>query len=63
MGRPPDLTPEEAEEVRLLYYDRSAKWTTGALARLYRVQPSTIRAAIDRRGAYARKPSKPGEKR
>jgi hypothetical protein len=27
MGRKPDLTPEEAEEVRLAYYDRNAKWT------------------------------------
>ena len=63
MGRRPDLTPEEAEEIRLRYYDRSAKWTPAALARFYRVRPTTIHAVIDRRGAYARKfPSKPGGK-
>ena len=63
MGRKPDLTPEQAEEVRVRYYDRAAKWTVTALAHSYRVRTSTIRAAIDRKGAYARKyPSKPGER-
>ena len=43
------------------YYDRDAWWTVTALVRSYRVQPSTIHAVLDRRGAYARKyPSKPG---
>jgi hypothetical protein len=44
------------------YYDRDAKWTVAALARSFRVQPSTIRAVLGRRGTYARKyPSKPGD--
>ena len=32
MGRKPDLSPEEAEDVRRAYYDRSARWTVRALA-------------------------------
>jgi Mor family transcriptional regulator len=63
MGRKPDLTPEEAEEVRTSYYDRNARNTAATLARLYRVNITTIYAVINRSGAYARKyPSKPGEK-
>lgn len=64
MPRKPDLTPEEADEVRDLYAG-PGKWTVAGLARSFRVQPSTIRAAIDRKGAYAAKkqPWKPGDPR
>ena len=63
MGRRPDLTPEEAEDVRRAFYDRSAKWTALTLAHCYRVNASTIYAVLNRRGAYARKaPAKPGGK-
>jgi hypothetical protein len=48
MGRKPDLTPEEAEDVRRLYYDRTAKWTVAALARSFGVQPTAIRADNNR---------------
>jgi hypothetical protein len=64
MGRKPDLNPEEAEEVRIHYYDRAAKWTVAELAHSYRVNTTTILAVLARRGAYARKhPSKPGNKK
>ena len=62
MGRRPDLTPEQAEEIRSFYFDRKAKWTAASLARSYRVNITTIYAVLNRSGAYARKyPSKPGE--
>jgi hypothetical protein len=60
MSRLPDLSPEEAEEVRQLYRDQNTKWTVMALARSFNVHAATIRAAIYRRGAYRPKPSKPG---
>ena len=44
------------------YYDGDGKSTVAPLARSFRVQPSTIRAVLGRRGAYARKyNSKPGD--
>jgi hypothetical protein len=64
MGRKPDLTPEEAEEIRLVYFDRASKWTVTSLAHSYHVHQQTIRAVLGRQGAYARKyPSKPGDVR
>jgi hypothetical protein len=62
MSRLPDLAPEEADEVRALYAG-PGKWTVMALARSFNVSHATIRAAINRTGAYRPKPSKPGGKR
>ena len=63
MSRKPDLTPEEAVEVRELYAGLG-KWSVMALGRSFNVSPATIRAVLNRRGAYARQPpAKPGDKR
>ena len=63
MSREPTLPPEEADEVRDLYRTQNTKWTVMALARAFHVSHATIRAVINRSGAYRPKPSKPGEKR
>ena len=63
MSRQPDLSPEEAEEVRRLYREDNATWSMMALARAFNCNPATIRAVVYRHGAYRAKPSKPGEKR
>jgi hypothetical protein len=57
MSRKPALTPEQAREVRDAYCDRSAKWTTAALAKCFGVSQAVINAAIERRGAYRRRPT------
>ena len=51
-GRKPDLSVQEADEVREAYYDRQAKWTVTALARCFRVSTGTIQAVLNRTGAY-----------
>ena len=53
MGRKPDLTPEQAEEVRLFYYDRAAKWTVAAQADHERVGGLCHRQDQRQRGAVA----------
>ena len=61
MGRKPNLTPEQVEEARTLFL--SPEWTVTALARSFGVHVGTMRAALDRKGAYRRQePSRPGEK-
>jgi hypothetical protein len=62
VSRKPDLTPEEADEIRVLFL--SPEWSIMGLARSYGVNPATIRAVLNRTGAYARQPpAKPGDKR
>jgi hypothetical protein len=62
MSRRTQLPPKEADEVRDLYRTQNTKWTVMALARSFNVSHATIRAVINRTGAYRHKPSKPGAK-
>lgn len=59
MSRHPELTPEQADDMRRLY---RLGWTPPELARSFNVTRATVAAVLQRRGAYRPKPSKPGEK-
>lgn len=58
MTRKPDLTKEQAKEVRELYFQSRDKkspsyWNVQMLAHSFDVSPAVINAAINRTGAYA----------
>jgi len=51
-GRKPDLTPEQARELREAYYDKSGKWSRIALAKCFGVSLATVDVVINKRGDY-----------
>lgn len=58
-GRKPQLTEEQAQEVRELYAQTRVKtspsyWDTRSLAKSFGVSQAVINAVINRTGAYAK---------
>ncbi len=62
MAYRPPLTPAQATAIRIAYANKLAGWSRKTLAAAYGVRTHTVRAVLERRGAYRDKDSAPCKK-